>query len=103
MTCDEIDELPENKKPYIVSTVRPAPALLEPAARACSCAAQVSSSSWASRADLEEQELPTEDDAFLWPIVLLYSTTSVPKANLHDMVRYGDAYMFYLPKCSMSS
>jgi hypothetical protein len=30
MTRDEIDELPENKKPYTVSAVRPAPALLEP-------------------------------------------------------------------------
>jgi hypothetical protein len=32
MTCDEIDELPKNKKPYTVSAVRPAPLLLEPAA-----------------------------------------------------------------------
>jgi hypothetical protein len=31
MTHDEIDELPENKKPYTASAVRPAPALLEPA------------------------------------------------------------------------
>ena len=31
MTRDEIDELPENKKPYTSSTVRHAPALLEPA------------------------------------------------------------------------
>jgi hypothetical protein len=31
MTHDEIDELPKNKKPYTVSAVRPAPALLEPA------------------------------------------------------------------------
>ena len=31
MTRDEIDGLPENKKPYIASTVQPAPALLEPA------------------------------------------------------------------------
>jgi hypothetical protein len=31
MTRDEIDELPENKKPYTASAVRPAPALLEPA------------------------------------------------------------------------
>jgi hypothetical protein len=31
MTRDEIDELPENKKSYTVSAVRPAPALLEPA------------------------------------------------------------------------
>jgi hypothetical protein len=31
MTHDETDELPENKKPYTVSAVRPAPALLEPA------------------------------------------------------------------------
>jgi hypothetical protein len=31
MTRDEIDELPENKKPYTASVVRPAPALLEPA------------------------------------------------------------------------
>lgn len=30
-TRDEIDELPENKKPYTASAVRPAPALLEPA------------------------------------------------------------------------
>jgi hypothetical protein len=30
-TRDEIDELPENKKPYITSAVQPAPALLEPA------------------------------------------------------------------------
>jgi hypothetical protein len=45
MTRDEIDELPENKKPYTALAVRPALALLEPAARACSCAARVSSSS----------------------------------------------------------
>jgi hypothetical protein len=32
MTRDEIDELPKNKKPYTVSAVRPAPALLEPVA-----------------------------------------------------------------------
>jgi hypothetical protein len=31
MTHDEIDELPENKKPYTALAVRPAPALLEPA------------------------------------------------------------------------
>jgi hypothetical protein len=31
MTRDEIDELPENKKPYTASAVRPAPVLLEPA------------------------------------------------------------------------
>jgi hypothetical protein len=31
MTRDEIDELPENKKPYTASAVRPAPTLLEPA------------------------------------------------------------------------
>jgi hypothetical protein len=31
MTRDEIDELPENKKPYTMSVVRPTPALLEPA------------------------------------------------------------------------
>jgi hypothetical protein len=31
MTRDEIDELPENKKPYIASAAQPAPALLEPA------------------------------------------------------------------------
>jgi hypothetical protein len=31
MTRDEIDELPENKKPYTASAVRPAPPLLEPA------------------------------------------------------------------------
>jgi hypothetical protein len=30
-TRDEIDELPENKKPYIVLDVQPAPVLLEPA------------------------------------------------------------------------
>jgi hypothetical protein len=30
-TRDEIDKLPENKKPYIASAVQPAPALLEPA------------------------------------------------------------------------
>jgi hypothetical protein len=32
ITRDEIDELPENKKPYTASAVRPAPALLELAA-----------------------------------------------------------------------
>jgi hypothetical protein len=31
MTRDEIDELPENKKPYTMSAVGPAPVLLEPA------------------------------------------------------------------------
>jgi hypothetical protein len=31
MTRDEIDELPENKKPYTASAVRPTPTLLEPA------------------------------------------------------------------------
>ena len=31
MTRDEIDKLHENKKPYTLSAVRPAPALLEPA------------------------------------------------------------------------
>ena len=31
MTRDEIGELPENKKPYTASAVRPTPALLEPA------------------------------------------------------------------------
>ena len=31
MTHDETDELPENKKSYTVSAVRPAPALLKPA------------------------------------------------------------------------
>ena len=30
-TRDEIDELPENKNPYIASAAQPAPALLEPA------------------------------------------------------------------------